>query len=76
MRKTYCDACGIECHDGGRAFGGVVEFPCHIIEGQRSYTDCEGNAVSGRKVAKDLCAKCYNLAWSAARAAITENKHA
>lgn len=76
MIKVFCDSCGRECQtmgqftehrDQARSIAKKVEVPCHIAEQKLGqYIDLEGEAVSGRMVEFDLCAKCLNEFYSAA----------
>lgn len=70
MRKCFCDGCGSEV-------ARPIKFsvPCHLwsLRGKCGYIDHGGNAISGRTDELDLCAKCANVAYSAAVSSLTPN---
>lgn len=56
--KIFCDACGKE------GASNSFRYLCHLSEldlKMGGYVDNEGNPVSGREDAVDLCNKCYNV---------------
>lgn len=63
MKKVFCDSCKIEIE---KSSGNTVDIPCHIVERHMGgYVDSEDNTISGRRVSKDLCNKCWNTGWQA-----------
>jgi len=60
MIKYYCDACGKEI----KGISNKFRWLCHltdIVKGKIvGYEDNDGNPVSGREDAAELCNKCYN----------------
>ena len=59
MTRTFCDACGKETSSLTK-----VAIMCHLTsfanDAANSYSDKEGNRVSGRTDSFDLCNRCYN----------------
>jgi hypothetical protein len=57
--KCFCDACG-KSNNQMNSFS----FLCHIddivTKNYATYSDNDGNPVSGRSVEVDLCNECYN----------------
>lgn len=63
MIKYFCDCCKKELENS--RYLNNFEYLCHldgILNGDnlRSYTDSDGNRISGRKEVKGLCIVCYN----------------
>lgn len=55
--RIFCDACGKEI----KTAPNKLEYNIHIEQNEQvGYSDSEGNIVSGKRVVKDLCNKCYN----------------
>ena len=58
MRKLFCDCCGRDVTELGLC---SFEFLCHLATPHKiGYIDNEGNSVSGRHEAYELCHRCYN----------------
>ena len=58
MTKVICDICGSD--KSHNQFSVLCHLASFANDALNSYTDNEGNRVSGRPDSFDLCNKCYN----------------